>query len=221
MKPRLLCFLLSPLALPAAAIASVGASTASLVVDGSITPGGACDMSVGNGAIDLGTLSVADLNPITSEPTFLASHKLPMRIDCVSASRYAVTASGDGQGVGNEYFFGLSSPNDGTLVGSLLMYFDGSSAHIEGKGAYYTVTESLAELANAQWAAAIPDRTYIGNGARAIGSTITEGSTAGPSKAQRFDTYLVVQPKIRAVDSLDLTDEIAVVGSVTFEIRYF
>jgi hypothetical protein len=221
MKHGLACLLLTPLLIPASALASVATSSASLVLDGVITPGAACDMTLGNGVIDLGRLSRADLNQDPSKPTVLGDRQVEMRIDCPDPRRYAVVATAGTPTAGDEFDFGLSSEGDNSSVGSLYVLFERSWANIEGADAYYTAADTAGDLATAQWGPSSRHVMPIPNGTFAVGFVTTEGSYAAPSPIRNFDIRLLVRPKIRPVNELNLTSEMTFTGSLAFEIRYF
>jgi hypothetical protein len=221
MKPGLTCLAFTLLSLPAGALASTASSSANLRLAGAITPGGACEMTVGNGVIDFERLSVADLNPDHSKPTSLEEQRVKIRIDCESPRRYALVARSSAPVGNDELDFGLFSQSDQSVAGRLHLRFDSASAHIEGARAYYTAADAAVDLATAQWGPSTFSILPVPNGAFAIGFVTSDGSYATPPPIAHFDTYLLVNPRIRPVNELDLSSEIAFSGSIGFEINYF
>jgi hypothetical protein len=220
MKTGLTCLAFA-LSLSEPALASVGASDANLRLDGTIAPGGACEMTLGNGIIDFGRMSVSDLNPNPSKPTDLEKKRVKMRIDCDRPRRYALVAKSATSVVGDDLDFGLSSQSDHSITGSLYIRFDSASAHIEGARGYYTAADAAVDLATAQWGPSTFSVMPVPNGSFALGFVTSDGSYATPPPIANFDTYLLVSPRIRPVNELDLSDEITFSGSLGFEITYF
>jgi hypothetical protein len=203
------------------ASARVNASSTNLQVAGTLSPGPACEMTVGNGLLDLGRISIGDLNPDPSKPTRLESKRVKMRIDCANARRYALVANGSSLSAsGDPIDFGLVSEGDGSPAGSLYARLDSASAHIEGKAAYYTATDQTTGLETAAWGPSSFSVMPVPQG-YAIGFVTTDGSYAAPSAIKNFDTYLLVDPGIRPVSELDLTGKITFTGTLGFDINYF
>lgn len=215
-------YLLAFASLALATAAPVDASNADLRVAGSITPGAACAMKLGNNnLIELGRITRDDLHPDPTQPTKLETQRIKMFINCGSAQRYALVASSASAPGGDEFDFGLVSGNGQVSAGSLRILFSGGTAHIEGKNGYYTTTLDQPDLENAAWGPSKLSTLPIPNGVHALGFVTTDGSRAVPPAIKDFDAYLLVEPTIRPVNELDLRDEIAFAGELGFEIRYF
>lgn len=207
--------------LPASAFAEVGESQVSLRLEGAIVSAAACDMTIGNGAIDFGRLTLDDLNPDPSKPTVLEEKRIPMRIDCASPRRYAVVASGNTPAAGVHKDFGLFSQTDNAQVGSLYVRFDSWSVHIESVDGFYTWTNDASDLASARWGDSTGETMPVPIAPAAIGFVTSVGSYAPPSPIRQFDTFLLVDPRIRPVNELGLLDELTFSGNLGFEITYF
>lgn len=199
----------------------VNASSTNLQVEGTLSPGPACEMAVGNGLLDLGRISRGELNPDPSKPTQLESKRVKMRIDCATPRRYALVGSGNSPAAsGDPLDFGLVSESDGSPAGSLYVRLDSASDHIEGERAYHTATYQTTGLESAAWGPSTFSIVPILRG-YAIGFVMADGSYETPSAIKKFDTYLLVDPSIRPVNELDLTGEITFTGNLGFDITYF
>jgi hypothetical protein len=205
------------LALPfLALVGPVGASSADLLVTGSIAPAATCAMTLGtNNVIELGAI-----RRVPTEPTKLDTQRIKMFITCSTAQRYALLAS-SASSSGDRYDFGLVSDSGKASAGSLYIRFDNASAHIDGQDGYYTMAVPQADLETAAWGPSTFSVVTIPNGSHALGFVTADGSSAAPSFIKNFDTYLLVEPTIKPVNELDLRDELAFSGELGFEIRYF
>jgi len=192
-------------------------TSADLRVNGSIAPGGSCDMTVGNGAIEFGRV---ELNSDPTKPTPLEIQRVKMTLTCTTATRYALIAGTTAPGE-NPGSFGLVSGESGSLTGKMIVRLDNSSDHIEGVNAFHTSTAASADLATAQWGTSTSSAWPLSAGDQAIGFVLQDGSQAAPSYIKNFYTYLIVEPVVRPSGELDLRDEIAFQGNLGFEVRYF
>jgi hypothetical protein len=197
-------------------------SSADLRVGGRIIPGSSCSMTIGDGELDLGRIHRDALNPDHSKRTRLAEQRIKMQIVCEAAARYALVATGLlPVGSQDTFDFGLVSDADQTPAGNLYVRFDSGSAHIEGARGYYTGTDTPHDLDHAIWGPSTSSILPVPNSNFAMGFVTAIGIDDPPSPIRNFDTYLLVQPWIRPVNELDLSDEIAFAGDLAFEIRYF
>lgn len=215
MKSRLMTTLVL-----ASLAASSHASNVDLQVTGRITPGQACEMTVGQG-LDYGRISRNKLNPDPTLPTDLGTRRVKMHIDCVTPMRYALVSNNvSPPDAGDAYDLGLFAAGDRSPVGSLFVRLDGASAHIEGSNAYYTTADSQ-DLGNAAWGPSTFSTIPIGVAPIVIGFVTADGSFDAPTPIRHLDTYLLVHPWIKPMNELVLVDDIAFAGSLGFEIRYF
>ncbi|PTR27266.1 uncharacterized protein DUF1120 [Luteibacter sp. OK325] len=203
-----------------AAASEADASSAELRVGGSIIPGGACGVTVGDGLIDLGRLKRDKLNATT--PTPLKEEKVRMDINCGSRSRYALAVSSTSHGASNHILdFGLVSDPDHLPTGSLFIRFDNNATRMDGENGYVTGTDEVADLANAIWGPSTGSIMPISNGRQVAGFVTSEGSSDTPSYVKDLYTTLLLYPQIRPLNELSLNDDIVFSTDVSFEIRYF
>lgn len=201
-------------------IALANESNADLRVAGSILPGAACDVRVGNGLVGLGRISRGKLS--ATQPTPLEVQTIRMDINCGSPKRYALAASSTTSGTGlKPHDFGLESDADKSPAGRLELRFDNHSANIEGEDASVTGSYGIGDLANAAWDPSTSKEVQLKNGGYAAGFVTVEGSTEVPSPIKDFDVRIRLLPTIRPANELDLSDEIALSSNVSFEIAYF
>lgn len=204
------------------AAGSLAASGVDLGVAGRITPGPACEMTVGTGIVDFGRIARGDLNPDPSLPTALGEQRIKMNIVCANPMRYATVASGASRSATHDdYDFGLVSDGGQSTAGKLYVRYDSWSAHIEGAHAYYTASASPTDLEHTIWGPSTGSVQPIPNGAFAIGFVADNGSDKPPSPIKHFDTYLLLNAHIKPVNELDLSNELTFSGDLGFEIRYF
>jgi hypothetical protein len=222
MKNRLLGLVSASLALVAASsVGSAGASSADLRVGGTLVPGGACVMTLGDqaGSLDYGRI---ELNPDPASETRLEQKNVKLYINCPAARRYALIASdGTGPGAGSNDNFRLVSDVDQAVMGHLTFRFDSATAHIEGKAGFYTGAALPGDLATSQWGPSTFSVWPIPNGHYAMGFVTSNDSRATPLPIKDFDTYLLVNGNIKPTSEIGLTDQISLVGELGFEIRYF
>jgi hypothetical protein len=196
------------------------ASHADLRVAGSILPGAACTVNVGDGLIDLGRISRGDLHP--TRPTPLDVQTIRMDINCGIPRRYALAARSASAGTGPKpHDFGLESDADHSPAGGLAITFGNRSATIDGVDAYVTGSYGIGDLASAAWDSSTHQQVLLQNGGYVAGFVTTEGSTEVPSAIKDLDVRLHLTPTIRPANELDLSDEIALSSGVSFEIIYF
>lgn len=201
--------------------ASSHASNVDLQVAGSITPGQACEMTVGQGT-DYGRISRDKLNPDPTLYTDLGVRRVKMHIDCATPMRYALVSTNVSprDEPGDAYDLGLFSTTNPSSVGSLFVRLDNASAHIEGSHAYYTSADSQ-DLGSAAWGPSTFSAVPIGRASIVIGFVTADGSFDAPEPIGHLDTYLLINPLIRPLNELALTDDITFSGTLGFEIRYF
>lgn len=202
----------------ATVLRSADASSVDLRIAGSIEPGGACDMTMDNGALEYGRVK---LDPDPSRETPLGERKVRVAIECDSPTRYALVANGIPSHAGeDDTDFGLFSASDLSVAGKLHIRFDGASAYTESRRLYYTMTADTADLENAPWGPSSFSTRVIPRG-HAMGFVLEDGSYEPPAYVQHVKVDLLVSPAIRPAKELDLNDDIAFSGQVGFEIRYF
>ncbi|WP_448099148.1 hypothetical protein [Luteibacter yeojuensis] len=208
-----------------AAAAAAKAESTDLVVEGSIVPGAACNVTIGGGPLNLGTISREMLNPDPSKPTRLEEHGLKTLVDCANPARFAfvVTEARGGDPALPEVFKmygqdGFSSP------GKLFLLFDAQSTMIDGVQGYVTGSnEGTTDLGNATWGPATPfqEDLPITNGRYAVGFVRNAESMDAPDPLRNLRVDLLVRPVINPLNNLDLSGDIAFSSDIGLEIRYF
>lgn len=208
-----------------AASTAVHAGNTDLLVEGSIVPGAACNVTVGGGSIDLGTITRDMLNPDPSKPTSLDERKLKTLVDCTNPARFAfvVTEARGGDAALPEVFKmydqdGVSSP------GKLFLLFDAQSTMIDSVQGYPTGSnEGTTDLGNATWGPSTPyqENLPITNGRYAVGFVRNASSTDAPGTIKNLRVDLLVRPRLNPVNELDLSGQIAFASDIGLEIRYF
>ena len=199
--------------------------TADLRVNGSITPGAACDVVLGNGALDLGRISRASLNEDVSKPTKLDEQNIRTTVSCPNARRFAfVVTEARGSDASDEYVFKMHDTGKEATAGELFLLFDAQSTKIDGVQGYATGSrEGTGDLEHATWGPATPARENlpITNGRYAVGFVKTAGSEDAPVSMKALSVDLIVRPFIKPVNELDLSGDIAFASDIGLEIRYF
>lgn len=194
-------------------------ANADLRVAGSIAPAGSCNVAVGDGTIEFGSV---ELERDPTKPTKLGEQRVKMVIGCTVPTRYALVAtSSSSAGIADPKDFGLVSESDRSSTGSLYVRIDSASDHIEGNRAYHTSADASLDLSSANWGPSTFSVWPIARGSFAIGFVTTDGSYEMPPRIKDLDTYLLISPTIKPSNELDRTDGIAFSGDLGFEIRYF
>jgi hypothetical protein len=199
--------------------------TADLLVNGSITPGPACDVALGNGALDLGRISRASLNEDASQPTKLDEQSIRTMVTCPSPRRFAfVVTEAGGSDAAEEYVFKMHDTGKDATAGELFLLFDTQSTKIDGAQGYATGSQQgTSDLEHATWGPATPSREDlpITNGRYAVGFVKTAESEDAPVYMKALSVDLIVRPFINPVNELDLSGDIAFASDIGLEIRYF
>lgn len=199
--------------LAATALISTGhafaASSVDLIVKGSITPS-ACEVSLSNGGhFDIGKLAAKDLYP--DGPTELPLMKALATTHCESATLLALEARDNRAGSAyddDEYTFGLGLVNGTEKVGFLTT---GLRSHVADGVQSYSINSSDGGLT---WA--------NGGTFKSKGNLVSvyQGETAAPVPVQVLVSDLWIAPYIAPANSLTLTSEVPIDGSITLTVRY-
>ena len=195
---------LTTTALISAAPSAFAASSADLTVRGTITPV-ACTPTLSKTDLELGKISAGDLE--TDQNTKVATHDLQLTVICDAATKFAVNPIDNNPSPSFTTVFGLGLGNKGEELGfyhpKVITVMDGA-----------TVLDPI-ESANdgATWVKA--DSAKPGY----LLSVATVGET-DPTDAQNVTIDFEVDSYIVRADDLDLTDEITIDGSATFEVKY-
>ena len=184
------------------------ASSVDLSVKGLITPS-ACTPSL-PGDVDFGKIAAKDLNIDTSTP--LERKTLPLSVNCDAATLFAIQPIDNRAGSAiYGYSFGLGMINENQKLGMYQLGFSNPVAE--------TPSTLLAMYnADGHWVTLLPDDGIAPNELVALGSRGDSGWAPHPIKDAIMDVtlYTVIAP----AKGLTLTDEVAIDGSATFEVKY-
>jgi hypothetical protein len=201
------------------------AGSADLLVNGSITPAAACDVSIGSTALNLGKIDRGTLNPDSAKPTDLAEREVRTSVVCPQARRFAfVVAEARGSDAEQPLAFNMHNVASEAKAGHLFLLFDTQSTKIDGKQGYATGSSpGIGDLEHATWGPATSSRENlpIPNGLYAVGFVKTADSTDAPVPMETLSVDLLVRPRIKPVNDLDLSGDIAFSSDIGLEIRYF
>lgn len=204
--------------------ADASAGNVDLMVKGSITPAAACNVSTGSAALNLGTINRATLNADPTQYTNLEEQRVLTSVNCPSARRFAfVVTEAGGSGSANPLVFDMHADND-TKPGNLFLLFDTQSTKIDGVQGYATGSgNGTGDLGQETWGPSTSPRENlpITNGRYAVGFVTSAGSTDTPVPMENLSVYLLVRPRIKPVNDLDLSGDIAFSSDLGLEIRYF
>lgn len=196
-------------------IAAAAGEQATLKVDGTIMPS-SCDVSVRDGALDLGHIHLADLNPVETEETHLVDRENELEVRCGGPVRFALGASDQATGGGNgREHFGLGLGSNGKPVGSLVVSERPDGFNADGKRAYLTASDDLQA-----WTASSTGPMPFMQNDTLLGLTRTAGSISGPDLVQSATFWLSIGVYIAPKVDLVIGDELSLAGHVSFEIRY-
>ena len=197
-------------ALICAAPFAVAASSTDLTVTGSITPSACMPLLSGGGHIELGKIPVKDLNPNPDRSTRLPKQSMQLTVTCNAATPFALdpTDNKSGTSYDDPFAFGLGLTDAGEKTGEFWVGIE--SAQADGQPA---VTIMSFDKETPSWAIG----NYIMTG------TITSVSASGtpvPLAATEVAMELSIAPFIAPTNSLTLTDEVTIDGSVTIDVKY-
>ncbi|NWL20893.1 DUF1120 domain-containing protein [Pseudomonas umsongensis] len=198
---------LSATALIGIAPYALAAPSTDLTVIGTITPN-ACTPTVSNGGVvDHKTISSEDLNQ--DKLTNLPDKTLQLSVSCGSAIAFRLKPIENriGSGVG-QYFFGLGYINGDQKLGSVDVQ----------------IRAPLADGVLVQPLQSIDDgNTWFQSTFLAPSTLAAFRSTGGPNTPiaiKELITDLRISTQIARADSLDLTNDVALDGSITLEVEY-
>lgn len=188
-------------------------STADVSVVGSVVPG-ACALSLSNGGdVDMGQIDVASLNQVA--PTPLPQKNVTVDIVCAAATRFATQATENKVGTqveAGDSFFGLGLTSAGNAIGSYELVMSNPTADSAPANAI-----GSADLIN--WTVpAAGVKVEHGAGQRFTG--VRTGATGGPSSMTTASWTLLVDASIAPSDTLALTKQESIDGSMTLDVVY-
>ncbi|WP_247256381.1 DUF1120 domain-containing protein [Pseudomonas moorei] len=198
-------------ALSTAALVSVApyalASSTDLTVTGVITPS-ACTPSLSKGGVvDNGKISAKDLDPVRD--TLIGTYPLQLAVSCDGPTQFALKPIDRQAGTASmTSWFGLGLTDAGEKLGWVRV--DVKNALADGVAAQAIDSED-------------EGKTWKTTGVTRPGYLLSVGSTTDlstPLFVKDLTMDLEVNTNIARADSLTLTDEVLMDGSVTFEMTY-
>lgn len=196
---------LTTTALISAAPFALAASIAELTVKGSITPAACTPALSREGIIDLGKISARDLD--TDQNTKVGTHELALTVTCDAATKFAVNPIDNNPNTGFPGTFGLGKGNKGEELG----FFHAKVTTVMDGAIVLDPIESADD--GTTWAKADSAKPGFLLSVAAIGET-------DPTNAQNVTIDFEVDSWIVQAGDLDLTDDITIDGSTTFEVKY-
>lgn len=196
---------LTTTALISAAPFALAASSTDLTVTGLITPVACTPTLSSGGVIDLGKISAGDLLP--DQNTKLPTQDLQLTVFCDAATKFAVNPIDNSPNTGFTDTFGLGLGNKGEELG----FYHPKVMRVMD---YATVLDPIESAdGGTTWVKAAEAKPGYLLSVAAVGET-------DPTNAQNVTIDFEVDSYIARADSLDLTDEITIDGSATFEVKY-
>ncbi|POM11639.1 hypothetical protein CUU62_05905 [Pseudomonas sp. WP001] len=184
------------------------ASSVDLTVKGLITPS-ACTPSL-PGDVDFGKIAAKDLN--LDKTTTLERKTVQLSVNCDAATLFAIDPIDNR--VGSAIYpgsFGLGMINENQKLGRYQLAFSNPVAE--------TPSTLLARYnGEERWSQLMPDDGIAPNDLVALGSRGDTGWAPHPIKDAILDVTLYTS--IAPARDLTLTDEVAIDGSATFEVKY-
>jgi hypothetical protein len=183
------------------------ASTVDLTVKGLIVPS-ACTPSLSANTVDVGRVSVKDLNQDTR--TQLTPTTLQLGIDCESATLFAMQTTDNraDSGANGEYGIGKTIP--GERIGGYYMSLDNGVAD----GAAVT---PIFSFDGTTWGTMQPDDGWSTS---FIVSIRDPGAARVPVPAKNTQMALSVKPFILPAKNVTINEDTPIDGSATIEVKY-
>ncbi|UVL62790.1 DUF1120 domain-containing protein [Pseudomonas sp. B21-032] len=204
--------LLSVLLVPAPVVLATPAIE--ITVSGTITPA-ACRPAFSNqGKIDFGTIAFRELNE--DSHTTLEEQTMTLTVECDSATRFGLLAHDNRRGSSTAVnFFGLGR-SDNKKIGHYQLTVDPHDAQVDGEPGYVTRGLSGGVL----WERSSAGSYDLGTGAHYIGFSASPGHTNGPDALTEVRTDIRLSAQVAPSRDLPATEDIALDGAVSFEVRY-
>ncbi|MBZ9781435.1 DUF1120 domain-containing protein [Pseudomonas sp. REP124] len=183
------------------------ASTTDLTLTGTITPAACTPNLSEGGVVDLGKISKSDLN-LTGN-TVVGTQTMYLNVSCVSPAKFALRSIDNKAGTpSNRDWYGLGLTEAGEKIGFLIPIMKSTLA--DGQTA-----QSIISWDNgAVWTGHHHLRPNL------LISAAAPSDHSTPIPVQDLALELALTTYIARADSLTLTDEVNVDGSVTFEMKY-
>ncbi len=187
---------------------AVAASSVDLSVTGLITPS-ACEPNLSNGGVyDLGKIAAKDLN--IDQPTQLPTHRLQLTITCAAPTLLALAPrdnrAGSAYTTGSTRF-GLGLVNGDKKLGHMVLRLE---SILDNGTRVYPIGSDTSEI----WGPT-DLLSYMFLTSFAAASTILT-----PTPIQQVIADLSIAPTIAPANTLPLTQEVPIDGSMTLTMRY-
>jgi type 1 fimbria pilin len=196
---------LTTTALISAAPFALATSSTDLTVTGLITPVACTPTFSGGGDIDLGKISSGDLKQ--DQNTLVGSHPLTLTVNCNAAATFSINPIDNNPGTTIGDWFGLGLTDDGKKLG----FFFPKILQANADGAAADPIES--NDSGTTWVKA--DSAQPG-----YWLSVANTGDTDPIEAQVVTMDFEVETYIARADGLDLTNDVNINGSATFEIVY-
>ncbi|WP_443694653.1 DUF1120 domain-containing protein [Pseudomonas sp.] len=190
------------------AFPAFAASTVDLAVTGLIVPS-ACTPSLSASTVDVGRVSVKDLNQDTR--TQLTPTTLQLGIDCESATLFAMQTTDNRADSGAHGEYGIGKTIPGERIGGYYMSLDKGVAD----GAAVTPITSFNN--GATWGSLWPEDPWTTS---FIVSIRDPGAARVPVPAKNTQMALSVLPFILPAKNVTITEDTPIDGSATIEVKY-
>jgi hypothetical protein len=202
------CAALSVTALICVAPYTLAASSTDLTVTGTITPAACTPSLSGNGIVDNGKISVNDLHKGSDTP--LQSVILQLTVQCEEATQFALNPVDNRPGTAHrDDMFGLGLINGDEKLGGYNVRMQ--NARADGQVVYPL---SSSDGGN-RW-----ERNQGGHIFAGLLYSVGRGSTLTPIAARETVMDIAVRTFISRTELLTLTEEVAMDGSMTLEVKY-
>lgn len=188
---------------------ALAASSVDLNVRGLITPS-ACEISVSNGGqFDLGKLAAKDLSP--NHITYLPKMSAQVTTTCEGATLMALEPKDNRAGSAHTqdgYMFGLGLINGTEKLGAMTA---GLGTHTADGAVAYGINSSDGGLTWTAGGAFKPLNNLV---------SVYKSGDKAPTPVQLLVSTLWIEPEIAPTNSLTLTNEVLIDGSLTLTVRY-
>lgn len=191
------------------ALPAFATSTTELKVQGMIVPS-ACVPSLSTNAIELGRISVADLNEDTR--TQLTSKTLQLNVDCEAATLFAMKATDNRvESANSANEFGIGKTASGQRIGGYVMFLDKGVADQKPVGAIFSINNG-SSWTTLWWDNAVQTNFLV--------SIRDPGAERTPIPAKNTQFELKVNPFINAKNNVTIAEDTTIDGSVTIDVKY-
>ncbi|MGX5796842.1 DUF1120 domain-containing protein [Pseudomonas sp. ArH3a] len=179
----------------------------------------ACTPVLSNGGhVELGKLSVSDLN--LDKDTVLAPRPLSLSVTCDGPTAFALRMQdnrlGSATGGADESAYGLGLDARRQKIGRYRLLFDPARITADN---FARVFQTDSATGTQPWSSASASVAAVGAN-RYLGFSAASGSTGGPSAIQNLNATLSLEAVIAPLGSLDLSSEVRLDGAGTLEIHY-